>query len=307
MCVMRESFPIAACDGYPIAVHRWRRAQPIKGIVQISHGMGEHSRRYDELAAILAKLGFAVYANDHRGHGMTLRSEKETGDLGPRGFGTTLDDMLSLTAFAKRDYPRAPVALMGYSMGSYAAQAYAQDHSREIVGMVLSGGSALDLRAAELGRDGWRFCSNNRTFSEGDGFDWLSRDGAVVGAYMDDPLCGFVPTPASQRSLIDAGGVLADRSRLKQIRSDLPILALSGEHDPVNGFLQHFYPMIERFSKAGLCEVTSRVYLGARHEIFHEINRDEVISDLLDWLDHVFAAFPMQVLLQHPSGVATLH
>lgn len=307
MGVMRESFPIAAGDGYPIAVHRWRVAEPVRGIVQISHGMGEHSRRYDELAAILAKLGFAVYANDHRGHGMTLRSEQEAGDLGPHGFRSTLDDMLSLTAFAKRDYPRAPVALMGYSMGSYAAQAYAQDHSREIVGIVLSGGSALDLRAAELGRDGWRFCTNNRTFSEGDRFDWLSRDAAVVDAYMDDPLCGFVPTPPSQRSLIDAGSVLADQSRLKKIRPDLPILALSGEHDPVNGFLKHFHPMIERFSNAGLSEVTSRIYLGARHEIFHEINRDEVISDLLGWLDQVFAAFPRQVHLRHHSDVVTFH
>lgn len=307
MATMRESFPIAASDGYPIVVHRWRAAGPIKGIIQISHGMGEHSGRYDCLATILAKLGFVVYSNDHRGHGMTLRSFRETGDLGPHGFRTTLDDMVALTARANWDYPKAPVALIGYSMGSYAAQAYAQDHSREIVGMVLSGGSALDLRAAELGQNGWRFSSNNRAFSGNNRFDWLSRDVATVDAYMDDPLCGFVPTPASQRSLFDAGSALADPSRLERIRSDLPILALSGEHDPVNGFLRHFFPMLERFRAAGLRDVASKVYVGARHEIFNEINRDEVISDLLRWLDYVFGPFRSQVFFRQEAGGLAVH
>jgi len=288
MEVWRESFAIAAADGTPIAVHRWQpRAEP-RGIVQLSHGMGEHSLRYHSLACALAEAGFVVYSNDHRGHGQTLRDYHLLGDLGPAGLQSTVNDMARVTCFASRQHSTLPVALIGASLGSYAAQLYAVEHSFRLSGMILTGGSALDLRVTQLGPNGWDYARNNLSLdgTETD-FDWLSRDRAVVDAYIDDPMCGFGLSCDSQKSLMIAADYLSDRSTLRSLRSDLPILMVSGENDPCNAHLKNFHALAERYHFLRLSDVTAHVYPGARHDLFHELNKQEVIADAIRWLRRV--------------------
>jgi alpha-beta hydrolase superfamily lysophospholipase len=284
----RESFAIAAADGIPIVVHRWHANAAPRGIVQISHGMGEHALRYHALACCLAKAGYVVYANDHRGHGQTVRDRLLLGDLGPNGLRSTVEDMFEVTSFAHRIHRDAPVALVGVSMGSYATQLYALEYGDQLAGIALTGGSALDLRISQLGHNGWQYARNNALFESAEcGFDWLSRDRAVVKAYVDDPMCGFGLSLRSQKSLNSIGALLSDQSALRRMRSDLPILLFSGEKDPCNAFLKNFYALVERYECLGLSDVTAKMYPEARHDLFNELNRDEVIGDFLDWLARV--------------------
>lgn len=287
----RESFAIAGADGTPIAIHRWRAHSKPRGIVQISHGMGEHSLRYHSLSCQLAKAGYIVYSNDHRGHGQTLRDYHLLGDLGSGGLRSTVDDMFQVTSLANRLHPGTPVVLIGNSLGSYATQLYALDYGDQLSGIALTGGAALDLRITQLGPNGWQYSRNNSFFEDTKtGFDWISRDQAIVDAYIDDPLCGFNLSLRSQRSLISAGEYLSDPSLLRRMRSNLPILLFTGEKDPCNAFLKNFHALTERYRSLRLTDVTVKIYPEARHDLFHELNSEEVIGDLIGWLAHVMSA-----------------
>src|SRR5262249_53409443 len=137
-------------DGLSIASSRWTTGGTPIGVVQIAHGMGEHIGRYKALAQSLAAAGFAVYGNDHRGHGRTAASPGALGDFGDGGFELLVEDMVKPSHIARDETPALPLVLLGHSMGSFAAQSYALERSREIDGLVLSGSGALDalVRAA---------------------------------------------------------------------------------------------------------------------------------------------------------------
>lgn len=285
MLVLEEGFAIAGYDGAVIPVHRWRAEAPPRGIVQIAHGWGEHSLRYRGFARELVAAGYVVYANDHRGHGGSVDCPAELGDFEQGGFPALVRDLGFVTDLAKSDYPGLPVMLIGHSMGSYCAQAYALDHSAAIAGLALVGGSSPDLRCKKLGKYGWFLADNNAAFEPArTPFDFISRDRAVVDAFLDDPLCGFVPTAGSQKSLLIHVPRLASVEEMRRIRPDLPVLLFTGDQDPINGFLAYFTPLVERYRAAGLGRVETRIYRGARHQLLHETNRDEVVGDVLAWL-----------------------
>ena len=116
-------------------------------------------------------------------------------------------------------------------------------------------------------------------------FDWLSRDPAVVDAYIADPLCGNVPSVALWRAVYEGVRFIARREHQARIPRFLPILLLAGGADPLSGGGRSVSRLAERYRSLGIADVTCRIYPGARHEIFNEINRSEVHADLLDWLD----------------------
>ncbi|MBC7954728.1 MAG: alpha/beta fold hydrolase, partial [Cytophagales bacterium] len=118
---------VPANDGYPIQVFAWAPPGPARALVQIAHGMGEHPRRYRELAEALTQVGCTVYANDHRGHGEEAALRNAKGDLGPRGFTGLVADMMTVSEFAKAQHPGLPLILLGHSMGSFASQLYLLD------------------------------------------------------------------------------------------------------------------------------------------------------------------------------------
>jgi alpha-beta hydrolase superfamily lysophospholipase len=121
-------------------------------------------------------------------------------------------------------------------------------------------------------------------------YDWLSRDPAQVDAYVADPRCGFGLTDVDGRQMFASARQLADPARLRGLRADLPVYVAVGDQDPVNGRLALVHPLVQRLEEAGLTDVTLVVYPGARHEVFNETNRDEVVADLLAWLDRVLPA-----------------
>jgi alpha-beta hydrolase superfamily lysophospholipase len=286
-----SSFSYSSADGTQIAAYRWDPSGEPRAAVQLTHGMGEHARRYEHVATALADAGYVVYAQDQRGHGASADPER-LGDLGEGGWNALVDDIGLLSARIRAEHPGLPLILLGHSMGSFAVQQYLLDHSDDVDGVVLTGTAAIDLLEPALDLDQpLDLTMFNAPFQPArTDYDWLSRDENVVDAYVADPLCGFGIDTDSAKSMFAGARRLADPAQLAALRSGLPVYIAVGEADPVNGALTVLTPLADRLAAAGLTDVTVVTYPEARHEVLNETNSDEVIASLIAWADRVTAA-----------------
>jgi alpha-beta hydrolase superfamily lysophospholipase len=307
-----DTFQHQASDGKAIFVHRWRpdEGAAIKAVVHVAHGMAEHAARYARLAEALTAAGYAVHANDHRGHGKTAASDGELGFFAQeKGFDRAVTDLAELVALAKKQHPKLPVFLFGHSMGSYMVQEFLIEHGGELSGAVISGSAgkpnllasagrlvarAERMRLGEHGKSALltslSFDAFNKQFAPNrTRFDWLSRDEAEVDKYVADPLCGFMVTTSLWVDVLDALATIAEPSRQAKIPKDLPVYVFAGSEDPVGEKTRSLDQLIGAYRAAGLKDVAHRYYPGARHETLNETNRDEVTRDLVAWLDSKIA------------------
>jgi alpha-beta hydrolase superfamily lysophospholipase len=298
---------LARDDGTSIAFYTWPApTQSIKGAIQIAHGMAEHAGRYDRLAQALVHAGYVVYASDHRGHGQTPHSPTDYGHLADQnGFVRVVEDLFAVNRHIAAARPGVPRVLLAHSFGSFAAQMYLAAHGDTLAGAVLSGtnsGVALLTKVAvwvaafERLRVGPKnrsdvlqkltFGNYNKAFEPvRTDYDWLSRDTAEVDKYLADPLCGFAMTTETWHALIKALGELEVPALQARIPKNLPIYIFSGQLDPVGRAGKGPEALARAYAQAGLERVTWKLYPGGRHEMLNEINRDEVTSDLIRWLD----------------------
>jgi alpha-beta hydrolase superfamily lysophospholipase len=302
------SFTLTAADGTNLHIHRWLPSAPAKAAVQIAHGMAEHGARYARLAAALSAAGYAVYVNDHRGHGRTATSPEQLGFLGEReGWRKCLDDLWLLNRAIAADHPGVPVVLLGHSMGSTMAQQVMGEHGESLAGVVLSAPSGQPTGTAALGRFLARierlrlgarghsptihrmtFATFNKPFAPArTAFDWLSRDPDEVDKYVADPLCGFTVSVQLWSELLNAWLTVSRPEWHRRIPKHLPVLVIAGRRDPVSQGARQLEPMLAAYDAAGLKDLEHRVYPDARHELFNETNRDEVTSHLIGWLDRI--------------------
>ena len=291
----REDFSFESPEGSgttPIAIacYRWPAEGKAIGVVQISHGMGEHSLRYADLAEYLNRAGFHVYANDHRGHGRTAKSQDALGDFGVGGWDALVEDMARLTRIARKREGNLPVVLLGHSMGSFATQAYLLNHSELIAAAILSGSAAVDKLQLSSSGDADLTAINREFEPARTPFDWLSRDPAQVDKYIADPLCGFGVIARSMATMAAASIRIIDPAQLVSIRKDLPIWIMAGDKDPINHNLEWLRPVAERYRAVGIKEVTEKYYRDGRHEMFNETNRAEVYRDLVEWTRRAIGA-----------------
>jgi alpha-beta hydrolase superfamily lysophospholipase len=286
-----ERFELRGTDNFPVACVKLGNPRNVRAVVQIAHGLGEHIGRYAELAEKLVEAEFVIYGNDHRGHGLTAKPTGSFGDFGPGGFDQLIEDMVSLRVIAKKEHPGKPYILLGHSMGSFAAQQFVLDHSHSIDGLALSGSGTLDglVRIAQSlppGEDPMK--RMNASFEPArTPFDWLSRDNAEVDAFINDPLCFPSLKPDSMQSFLDAFPRLADPKEILRVRHDLPVYIFSGSDDPVGQRLEGVRILIDRYRSAGLTSITQDFYSGGRHEMLHEVNRRDAITNLLVWLSGI--------------------
>jgi alpha-beta hydrolase superfamily lysophospholipase len=289
-----ERFQFTSADGLSIACVKWSGRRHARAVIQIAHGLGEHIGRYAELADKLVQGEFVVYGNDHRGHGLTAKSSATFGDFGPGGFDQLVEDMASLRHIARNEHPDKPYLLLGHSMGSFATQQFILDHSNSIDGVMLSGSGILDglariTQSAPAGDDPMKLM--NAAFEPArTPLDWLSRDNAEVDAFIDDPLCFPSLKPGSMESFLDAFPRLGDPRELRKIRADLPIYIFSGSDDPIGEKLVGVRALVDRYRSVGIASIAHEFYPGGRHEMLHELNRREVITDLLIWISEVLEA-----------------
>ncbi len=272
-------------EGVVIETYDWTVDSP-RAVVQISHGIGEHAGRYAALAADLNAAGCSVVADDHRGHGRTGRrqwgDDGSLGRLGPGGLAATIAAIGQLGRLTRERFPGVPLVLVAHSWGSLMAQIAVNRDPSAYDGIALSG-TAYRLPGSMDGGD-----LNRRHRHLGtSGAEWLSRDPAVAEAWTADPLT----FPAETTRLLGVRDTLRLLGRpARSLPADLPVLIQVGSDDTLGGARSAERLARAYRARAGLRDVTVRVYEGARHEVYNETNRDEVIADLVAWIEgHVLA------------------
>ena len=306
-----STFTLATPDGVDLFVYCWLPAEPPKAVIQIAYGLAEHAARYARLAAALNSAGYAVYANDHRGHGRTAKSAEDLGFFAERaGWRKCVDDLWRVNRHVAAAHPGLPIVLLGHSMGATLAEQFMGDHGDALAGVVLSGangkptalakvGSALTrAERARLGARGksklvqsLTFDAFNKNFAPArTAFDWLSRDPAEVDKYVADPLCGFPATVQLWLDLLEGWAAVSRPAHRSRVPKALPLYLIAGGRDPVSDNTRQLEPWIAEYRAAGLLNLTHQFYSEARHELFNETNRDEVTADLIVWLDQVIRA-----------------
>jgi alpha-beta hydrolase superfamily lysophospholipase len=268
-----EIHTITDPDGETIFVYRWGAAVRPRAVVHVLHGLGEHSRRYDRLAAALNAAGYTVYADDHRASGRTGTEGAGLGQLGPRGMAGALDAVHAVTGYIRDQHPGLGVYLLGHSWGSFLAQRFADRWGTELAGLLLSGSTLMAEPYISLEEPNRRFEPASTPY------DWLSRDPIEVQRYIDDQWSGFEVSFEVAELLHLAAEPAAT------VPKDLPVLVLNGDEDVVGGFNGGGVALAEAYGALGLSDVTTLVYKGGRHELFNETNRDEVTADVIGWLD----------------------
>jgi alpha-beta hydrolase superfamily lysophospholipase len=292
-----------ANEGVEIAGERRLPDGAPRAVVVVAHGMAEHAARYAHFADQLAAGGYAVYAPDHRGHGRSAGGDQHLGWAGADGWNGMLRDLDRLAALVCERHPGARLILFGHSMGSVLAQRFAQLHGGRLAGLILSGtfGGAPNIGAGIAAANALRllrgdrapsalqrtmFAGFNDAFQPGrTGFEWLSRDDAEVRKYADDPRCGFT---FSNRLLVDMlrGYVETWKpANERRIPAALPVLLFSGARDPVGGNTRAVTALAARYGALGLRDVQVTFYPDGRHEMLNETNREEVVRDVLAWLN----------------------
>jgi alpha-beta hydrolase superfamily lysophospholipase len=281
----RGDYTYLDAEGVTIHYYVWRSGTP-KAVVHLIHGLGEYATRYEQFAQDLVAAGYAVYAGDLRGHGQTGMQQydgdtSKLGRLGPGGVRATIAGVRQLSAIAREEHTHLPLVLLGHSLGSIFAQIILNQHADDYDAAVLSGTPFRTLLHMNSGALNKRFRHLGST-----GAEWLSRDPAVAPAFVADPLT-FDAQAAKLFGILDGLRLLG---RPRRLATDIPLLIQIGSEDPLGG-PRSVELLAAAYRKAGgLTDVTVDVYPEARHEVYNETNRDEVISDLTIWLDaHVGA------------------
>lgn len=273
-------------DGVQIAFRVWPADEP-RAVVQIVHGVGEHSGRYAALAADLNAARFTVYADDHRGHGLTGMRQwhgdsRKLGRPGHGGVPAAERSVRRFTTLIRARHPGLPLVLLAHSWGSFIAQRLLDEDAAARPGRALPY-AAVVLSGSAYRMPGWINAGDlNAGFAGegGTGSEWLSRDPDIARLFAQDPLTTSTPL----RTLFGLTGALRILGRPKAGQpSDLPLLLQVGGDDPVGGE-RSVRRLARAYRERGMTDVTVIVYPGARHEVYNEINRDEVVGDLLDWL-----------------------
>ena len=303
-----NTFRFPSCDGtHQIFARQWlpTEGQP-KAVVQIVHGVSEYIDRYAPVARYLADHGFLVVGCDHLGHGRTALGPEEYGFFTEqKGWHTVSGDVRRLRTLMGQKYPDLPYFLLGHSMGSFLARTYLIDWPGTLTGAILSG---TGQEAPAMVTAGWHmanlvsklsgqrahsklveklsFGAYNKQFAPTrTRADWISRDEAVVDAYIADPLCEFLPTAGMFRDMMEGLQYIANKNNLKKMDPATPVYIFSGDHDPVGGNGEGVQKVAGFFREAGTEDLTVKLYPDGRHEMMNEINRDEVFADLLAWLE----------------------
>ena len=313
--VRRGEFRLPSSDGVTVLTGDvWEPAgagAPVRGVVQLVHGMAEHIGRYDEFARCLAAHGYAVVGHDHVGHGRSVGDPSSWGVVDHRhGADHLLEDIRRVGVYARERFAGVPHVMFGHSMGSFLLRAYLMEHGSGLSGAVVCATGWQGPAALALGRlvcdaigatRGWQTRSAlvhaladgayGRAFPEAEGgrLGWLTRDEGRRAQFAADPACGFTFSVAAYHELFRIVGRAQSAAGARGMRPDVPVLLIAGGEDPV-GARGKALPKVARLMRAaGVRDVRERLYPGARHELLNETNRAEVFADVLVFLDECVA------------------
>nr|CAD6411660.1 alpha/beta hydrolase [Rhizobium sp. Q54] len=308
--MFEETRRLESATGASLAYHYQPAAGSARGLLLICHGLAEHSGRYGEFAALMAGRGWHVYAHDHRGHGATTAPDAPLGRFAARnGDRKVVEDVHMMRMHALDAHPGLPVLLFGHSMGGLIALNAASDRPSDYQGLavwnsnlhpgpsgrfaqlVLKAEKALkgaDVPSTILPKATFRAWGRSMPEKRTD-FDWLSSDPKEVDKYIADPLCGF---DASVSLWIDLFAMtFRGPALVGRLPKTMPVHLIGGTDDPATNRGREILWLAEHLRRAGLSQVTAKLWPDTRHETLKEKVRRQAMEEFADWAE---GALPLQ-------------
>ena len=304
---MSRSILLERDQDFKIFLRIWDEVENPKAIVQIFHGMAEHSERYDDFAKYLNSKGFIVYADDHRGHGLSVKEGSVQGYIGEDGFNRIVEDEKEISNLIRKSYKELPLYIFAHSFGSFIGQEYITKYSKEIDGIILSGSSKQDGIDLKMGKvlasiqkllfnetakakliDKLSFGAyNSKVQNRKTNCDWLSRDEKEVNKYLEDEKCGFISPINFYNHMFNGLSKLYKLEKLNKIDKNLSILVISGDEDPVGKYGKGVRRLHQQYVDLGIKNSAIKLYEGGRHELLNETNKHEVYDFIYNWLREI--------------------
>lgn len=282
----------------------WETEKEPIGVLQIVHGMAEYIDRYDNFAKYMTEHGFNVIGHDHLGHGHSVSDERDYGFFAEEnGDKIIIEDMHSVTQYAREKWEELPNFILGHSMGSFCLRQYLTKYSNDVFGAIIMGTGWIPSAAAFLGKTiATNTCKSkgshtvnpllikltlepyNKPFAPArTNCDWLSRDEKQVDLYVNDKLCGFDFTAGAYKDFFTILEKIAKNRQLIGMRKSLPILITSGSVDPVGG-KKACEKLNAQYKRCGIDDVTLKLWENDRHEILNELDKSDVYRYIYNWL-----------------------
>ena len=282
----------------------WETEKEPIGVLQIVHGMAEYIDRYDNFAKYMTEQGFNVIGHDHLGHGHSVSDERDYGFFAEEnGDKIIIEDMHSVTQYAREKWEELPNFILGHSMGSFCLRQYLTKYSNDVFGAIIMGTGWIPSTAALLGKTiATNTCKSkgshtvnpllikltlepyNKPFAPArTNCDWLSRDEKQVDLYVNDKLCGFDFTAGAYKDFFTILEKIAKNRQLIGMRKSLPILITSGSVDPVGG-KKACEKLNAQYKRCGIDDVTLKLWENDRHEILNELDKSDVYRYIYNWL-----------------------
>lgn len=308
----QETYTFKSSDGHSkIHCRKWIPESAPVAVLQIVHGMVEYIERYDEFANFLADKGFLVVGHDHIGHGHSVKNEKELGVMtGDHPSDFMVEDIYLHYLLVKENNKDIPYFIMGHSMGSYMLRKFLSvkaDSIEGIKGAIIMGTgfeapatcnaglaviNAISLMRGKNYRSTFvRDTTYSAPYKKYDCYgkdyanSWLSKNVENVEKYYNDKYCTFLFTVNAYKGLVEATKFDSIQSNIEKMRKDMPLLVVSGADDPVGNCGKGTTMAADAFKAAGITDVTLKLFEGDRHEILNELDRDQVMAYINDWLE----------------------
>lgn len=289
---------------YDISYYIYKPSIEPIAVLQISHGMCEYIERYEHFIHFLTNAGVVVTGHDHAGHGFSINNKKELGYFSKNPFDATLvEDLKTMSIITQKMFPDLPHFLLGHSMGSFVVRKYLSIYGKELDGVIISGtggenraasaGIILANLLAKVKGDYHRSPFLNKIFfhgftdhfkEENEEFAWLSRDKRVINTYKKDPRCNFIFTLNGFMGLLKTMTTVTKKGYAQNMPKNIPYFFFSGKEDPVGNYGKGVKETFVEFKKAGIEDVSCKLYANGRHEMLNELNRDKVYADVLNFM-----------------------
>jgi alpha-beta hydrolase superfamily lysophospholipase len=302
--VPSHSFSITCSDGHEMPVYAWLPVAEPMAVLHIAHGMAEYAERYNGIARFFVNHGIAVYAHDQRGHGKAVKGITELGITPDDWYEQQVDDIDLCIQHHRKEHPGKKIFLLGHSMGSFLAQRYFQKFGTNIDGLILSASNGKQdplmpfgiglawLQKKLFGNsyksnliDQLSFGQFNKKFKPNrTGSDWLSRNTIEVDKYVADDRCGFVCTASFYYYFFKGIKDGFNPKAVASIPKNVPVYAFAGSKDPVGLGGKGFLALMEKWRSTGVKDISYHLYENGRHEMMNEINREEVLENVLKFI-----------------------
>lgn len=310
-----KNFFMKMSDGIEISVNRWLpdNEEDIKGIIQLHHGLAEHSMRYDRLGSVLAENGWILNAYDMRGHGKTAENAEKMGKgifgkLAEKdGFNRVVEDLHEVIDSLKTEFSGKKVILLGHSFGSFVSQGYIEKYGKDIYACILCGTAGPNPALIGMGKvvaklvrsirgadsivpmlSKMAFGSYNKKIKNPISANaWLSKNEANVQMYEADQWCGFPLTTSFFCDMLSGLSQIHKMQNIKAIPNELPVFFIFGGDDPVGSYGETIRKLHKIYQDKGMAKVYIKEYAGDRHEILNEDDKETVEADILGWISNI--------------------